>query len=86
MAWGDKGSTRKWRTKRDDVLNRDGRRCQLRLEGCTTVADTVHHLTAWHGPPEDVPMRLLTAACERCNKAAGDPSKTDPPPRGGTRW
>lgn len=86
MAWGGQGSTWKWRKKRVRVLDRDGYRCQLRLDGCTTIATSVHHKTAWHGKPEDVPDHLLEAACDSCNHKAGDPSKHDPPPRGGTRW
>jgi len=82
-AWQN-GSTRQWRRIRGEVLVRDGWRCQLRLEGCTTRATQVHH-TVGKGVTGDSPEHLV-AACEACNQAVGDPTKQDPPPKQATRW
>lgn len=85
MSWRG-GSTRRWRAKRRRVLERDGYRCKLRLDGCTTKATTVHHQANWRGDPGDVPEHLLMAACTKCNGKVGDPTRHDPKPRSGTAW
>jgi 5-methylcytosine-specific restriction endonuclease McrA len=71
-AWG-KGSTRHWREKvRKPVLNRDGWRCQLQIDGiCTTIADCVHHLDG--KAAGDNPDRCV-ASCTPCNLHVGDPT------------
>lgn len=74
-AWPN-GSTRAWRKVREQVLKRDGRVCQLRLDGCTYRATAVHH-TAGRQVTGDNP-RYLVAACQPCNTKVGDPTK----PRG----
>ena len=81
-AWAG-GSTRAWRTIRAAVLNRDGHRCQLRLDVCTVTATCVHH-TLGKALGDD-PAHLV-AACEPCNQAVGDPRRHDPAPRPRTRW
>lgn len=86
MAWGEQGSSRRWRTLRRRILNRDSNRCQLRLDGCRTRATDVHHLTAWHGDPADANPADLCAACHPCNVKAGDPRGTDPAPAPRTQW
>lgn len=78
------GSTRQWRRVRALVLARDGHRCRLRLPGCTTRANHVHHTVAREVVGDD-PAHLL-AACASCNLKAGDPAKNDPTPRPASWW
>jgi 5-methylcytosine-specific restriction endonuclease McrA len=77
------GSTRKWRRTRQQVLERDGYRCQLKLDGCTTRATHVHHVYGKGGG--DDPAGLLSS-CEHCNLKVGDPTRTDPTPKRPTKW
>lgn len=81
-AWS-KGSTRAWRRTRARVLARDGYRCQLKLRGCTTIADQVHHKLGKGVSEDDAD---LEAACSWCNQSFGDPRANDPAPRPSTRW
>ena len=60
------GSTRAWRTLRAKVLERDGHRCQLRLDGCTMRATTVDHDFPVSAGGSDH-MDNLVAACAPCN-------------------
>jgi len=79
------GSTRAWRRTRAQVLARDSWECQLRLDGCTTLATHVHH-THGRGITGDDPAHLV-ATCAHCNLATGDPTRQpDPTPRPRTRW
>jgi hypothetical protein len=67
------------------VLLRDGWLCRLKLEGCTTTAEHVHH-TAGRSVTGDDPAYLV-ASCANCNLKLGDPTKlADPPNKGVTRW
>jgi 5-methylcytosine-specific restriction endonuclease McrA len=84
QAWA-KGSTTAWRRTRAGVLTRDGYRCQLQLQGCTTKATQVHH-TLGRTVTGDDPAHLV-AACQHCNLKVGDPTRaTDPAPQPRTRW
>jgi 5-methylcytosine-specific restriction endonuclease McrA len=78
------GSTAAWRRTRAYVLARDGYRCQLKLDGCTTVANHAHH-TQDRALVGDNPAHLV-ASCERCNLKAGEPGRHDPAPTPRTRW
>jgi 5-methylcytosine-specific restriction endonuclease McrA len=62
-------------------LQRDGYRCQLKLEGCTTIATTADHIVdrAVAGDGLD----NLRAACAWCNGSRGKPGRHDPEPRSG---
>jgi 5-methylcytosine-specific restriction endonuclease McrA len=71
------GSTRAWRRVRHHVLERDGHRCQLKLNGCSIVATTAHH-TKGKAMGDD-PAHLV-AACASCNLKVGDPTRHDPDP------
>lgn len=80
------GSTWAWRKLRTQVLQRDGGICQLKLDGCKTIANQVHHLDGAKNGIVTTPDRLV-AACAKCNAKIGDPTRTDPdpnPPR--TTW
>lgn len=79
----DGGSTRSWRRTRGQILARDGWRCRLKLDGCTTRATEVHHVLGKgvSDDPDD-----LVSACRHCNGTTGDPRAADPPPRPMTRW
>lgn len=79
-----KGSSRAWRRVRALVLARDGHRCMLKLDGCTTVATHAHHVQARELVGDD-PAHLL-ASCAHCNLKLGDPRKQDPLPRPGRWW
>jgi len=82
-GWAGTGSTWAWRKLRLRVLDRDRWLCQLRLEGCTRRATTVHHIVG-KGISDD--MKDLCSACESCNQRIGDPTRADPDPRGSTKW
>lgn len=77
-AWQG-GSTRAWRTLRSTVLYRDGGMCTLKLDGCDTYANQVHHLDGVAAGKVTTPDRL-TSACSNCNAKIGDPTRTDPEP------
>lgn len=83
-GWAN-GSTRRWRKTRAAILKRDANRCQLHLDGCTTIADCVHHL---RGKRHGDDPQWLVAACTHCNLKVGDPERTDRDPdiRPRTRW
>lgn len=53
------------------VLARDGRRCQLRLDGCVGHADQVDHIVRVIDGGGDEPANLR-AACGPCNRKRGD--------------
>lgn len=78
------GSTRSWRITRAAVLARDGHRCQLRLDGCTTVATQAHHLLGREVAGDD--PEHLVASCASCNLRTGNPRAADPKPTPRTRW
>ena len=82
-AWA-KGSTPAWRRIRAYVLARDGYRCQLKLDGCTTTATQAHHTIA-RETAGDNPTHIV-ATCRNCNLKVGDPRAHDPDPRGSTQW
>ena len=51
-----------------EVLERDGRQCQLRLPGCTRVGTTPDHIVS----PRDGGLYVLSnlrASCKSCNEA-----------------
>jgi 5-methylcytosine-specific restriction endonuclease McrA len=81
-SW-EKGSTRAWRRARRLVLERDHYRCQLKLDGCTTVATTAHHVKG--KAMGDDPAHLV-AACASCNGKVGDPTRHDPDPNPWAGW
>lgn len=78
------GSTRAWRRVRALVLARDGHRCRLQLEVCTTVATHVHHTLGREVSGDDPAM--LMASCAPCNLKVGDPRSLDPAPRPKGWW
>ena len=82
-AWSG-GSTAAWRRVRAFVLARDQWRCQLKLDGCTTLATCVHH-TVGKAVSGDDPA-FLVASCKACNLHVGDPTRYDPPAVPRTRW
>ncbi|GEL17673.1 HNH endonuclease [Pseudonocardia asaccharolytica] len=83
-AWRG-GSTRAWRRTRALVLARDGHRCQLQLDGCTTIATHVHHVIG-RAVSGDEDLSKLVAACAWCNQSTGDPRRHDPAPRPRGWW
>ena len=96
QSWAG-GSTRRWRKVRAYVLARDrGKGCRTHRDGwcnkpgvaqhtCTNTPDVAHH-TLGRAVTGDDP-RYIVAACQPCNLAIGDPTKTgDPQGRSATRW
>lgn len=89
-AWA-KGSTRRWRTLRRWVLDRDRWICQLCSEPIDPTVPhpepdsaQVHHT---RGKAYGDDPRYLQAAHRRCNLDAGDPTAApDPTPRPMTLW
>lgn len=83
MSWSSLPARTRARLRRA-VLERDGFRCQLRLEGCTTVAEQADHIR-----PREVAgdgLDNLQAACAWCNNSKGEPNRGDPDPTPRTRW
>lgn len=83
QSWA-KGSTRRWRVLRAQVLatNRTANRgrCNLAIPGvCTGRADTVHH-TLGRAVTGDDP-RHLEAVCAACNLHIGEPGRHEPAPK-----
>lgn len=77
-AWPQGENTWEWTSKiRPMVLERDGGLCQLRLPGCTIVAEQVHHTRDRLIYGDD--PAYLVAACRRCNNKIGDPTKAKTP-------
>lgn len=85
------GSTRRWRKRRAEVLERDRNQCRLKVPGiCTGTATCVHH-TLGRAVTGDEDMRYLVASCTECNQHIGDPAThTDCPlcaqPAPRTKW
>lgn len=68
-----------WKRTRLAVLERDGYRCRLNLQGCTSRATTVDHVVPLirGGRPFD-PSNLI-AACRHCNTSKADrPARSTP--------
>lgn len=81
------GSTTRWRTFRAAILQRDHHLCTLKLPGCTTHAEHVHHIQplAKGGAKYD-PLNV-TSACAHCNLKLGDRSPVpQPEPRSVSSW
>lgn len=68
------GSTRAWRKIRQKRLEMDGYQCQVRGEGCTGYADTVHHIYG-RALTGDDNIDALVSACKHCNSSIGDPNR-----------
>lgn len=77
---------RAWRQQRMRIIQRDGRTCQLQLDGCTgSMRLEIHHPHGWVEGATYNDEDLITA-CHNCNHKIGRPT-ADPapnPPR--TNW
>lgn len=68
MADADRRYTSsEWKRVRRRVLERDGGRCQIRLEGCLGVADQVDHIVPAAAGGAFYDDDNLRACCRRCN-------------------
>src|SRR4051794_40371197 len=57
-----------WQELREERLELDGRRCQLRVDdGCTGVATTVHLAPELGGDHRRARLEDLTSACAHCH-------------------
>ncbi len=79
---------RPWRRMVAYILRRDGYVCQLRLPGCTGVAETADHIIPFAVRPDlELEPSNLQAACTWCNQHRG--SRHVPaaqPPTPSPRW
>lgn len=68
----------RWRQLRTQTLNRDNHTCRLQLDGCTTHATTVDHITPRSKAPHlaEHPDNLI-AACHTCNTRKGNLTLTE---------
>ena len=58
-----------WRKIRVRVLDRDGWRCRIGLQGCTGEATEVDHIVPWRQGGAWFDDWNLRAACRSCNNA-----------------
>jgi 5-methylcytosine-specific restriction endonuclease McrA len=63
---------RAWPVVRRQVLNRDGGKCQIRLDGCTDIATDCDHIVAVSDGGAPFALHNLRAACHRCNAAVAN--------------
>jgi 5-methylcytosine-specific restriction enzyme A len=75
-------SGRPWQRVRRFVLQRDGYRCKVQLEGvCIGVATTVDHIVAIVDDPHglrSLDPANLRAACKPCNSTRGAGPASEP--------
>lgn len=75
--------TKHWQELRRQRLQLDGYLCQLRLEGCTTEATTVHLDPAYGGDHLQAQLGDVVSACLHCHGVEDGPraqlGKLDPP-------
>lgn len=83
MSWAELPARTRAKIRRT-VLTRDGNRCQIHLDGCTTIATQVDHIRPREVAGDGVDN--LRAACAWCNNSRGEPGRTDPDPTPRTRW
>ena len=67
-----------WRKVRPVVLERDGHRCTIGMEGCTGVATCVDHIVplAFGGAP--YLLDNLRASCVNCNSSRANKLRRKP--------
>lgn len=67
-----------WRKVRSQVLERDGYRCLVGMEGCTGAATQVDHIhpLAFGGQPYE--MSNLRASCASCNSGRSNKLRRKP--------
>lgn len=65
------GSTRRWRTVRARVIQRDPL-CLLSLPGCTTISTTADHIVPFARGGDLYDMGNLRGACFPCNRKKSD--------------
>lgn len=56
-----------WDRVRQDVLERDGYRCRLRLDGCTETATQVDHIVPMSKGGARLDPANLRSSCASCN-------------------
>lgn len=68
MAWSssDRGLRlpKDWSSRRSTVLRRDSYRCQIRADGCSTIATEVDHIARGDNHSLD----NLRAVCSQCHR------------------
>ena len=85
-AWS-KGSDSRWRRFRRTILERDHGLCTLRLEGCTEVAEHVHHIHPLSKGGAKYDPANCASACASCNLKQGDKhAEPQPEPRPVSSW
>ena len=71
-------TTRAWRVTRKEILERDGYRCTIGMEGCTGEATQVDHIhpLAFGGDPYSA--NNLRGACANCNSSRANKLRRKP--------
>lgn len=64
--------TSQWKRLRKLVLERDGYRCRIGLDGCTVRADTVDHVMPVSAGGAIFAEENTRAACKHCNSSRGN--------------
>jgi 5-methylcytosine-specific restriction endonuclease McrA len=83
----ESGSDSRWRAFRATILDRDKGLCTLKLQGCTTRAEHVHHVIPLSRGGSKYDPGNCASACRSCNLKQG--AKTpmpQPEPRPTSSW
>jgi 5-methylcytosine-specific restriction endonuclease McrA len=85
-AWAG-GSDTRWRRFRLTILDRDRWLCTLKLDGCTTRAEHVHHIQPLSKGGAKYDPSNCASACASCNLKQGDRGPVNQPePRPVSSW
>lgn len=85
-AW-EGGSDSRWRAFRLTILARDKGLCTLKEQGCTTLAEQVHHITPLSRGGAKYDPSNCASACAWCNRKLGNrPAAPQPEPRPVSSW
>jgi 5-methylcytosine-specific restriction endonuclease McrA len=79
-------SQTRWRKVRAFVLERDEGVCQLRLPGCTVVADEVDHIVPVKAGGALLDPTNCRASCRFCNRSREDQSRKQRRPKPSREW
>jgi 5-methylcytosine-specific restriction endonuclease McrA len=75
-----------WRRVRVQILERDRGLCQLRLEGCTVIADEVDHVIPISAGGGLYDPENCRAACRHCNRRRANLRRQQVKPWASREW